>query len=348
MRLVFALTIFALLAFFNVYPARAAVIVNEIFYHADEDIDDLQWVELYNTSDKPVSLAGWSLGKSTGFVFPQDASIAPGGFIISAKNPALFKQHYGQPALGPWPKPLSNGGAKIDLTDAAGKIVERIRYRDSAPWPVAADGYSASLERICPTALGDDAANWQASPMPARAPKPSGSPGKANSAFATALPPVIRSVISKPEAPAPTQTIRVEAMLAPRQSLKSVTLLYHVLTNGVPGPELPVGMIIDTAPRTPADADGVRYVGLIPPQKPASIVRFRVAALSSLSNLTRYFPAETDLRPTLSAYVHDPFEPAKIPLGLVIHGKSAAPLPPGSKGKIFAGDANPPPAGGVK
>src|SRR5437660_9794 len=79
-----------------------------------------------------------------------------------------------------------------------------------------------------------DPANWQASPMPARAPKPGGTPGKVNAAYATALPPIIRSVTGSPEDPTPNRAIRVEAVLAPGQAVKSVTILYHVLRGGVP------------------------------------------------------------------------------------------------------------------
>jgi PAS domain-containing protein len=44
--------------------ARGQVVINEIFYHAPDDIADLQWVELYNTSDQAVNLSGWRLSKA--------------------------------------------------------------------------------------------------------------------------------------------------------------------------------------------------------------------------------------------------------------------------------------------
>ena len=30
-------------------PARADVVINEIFYHAPDDLDDLQFIELHNS-----------------------------------------------------------------------------------------------------------------------------------------------------------------------------------------------------------------------------------------------------------------------------------------------------------
>jgi len=61
---------------------------------------------------------------------------------------------------------LQRGREKIELNDAAGNVVDVARYKDRAPWPVSADGYSASLERIAPSSGGDFADNWAASPLP--------------------------------------------------------------------------------------------------------------------------------------------------------------------------------------
>ena len=38
--------------------------------------------------------------------------------------------------------------------------VDSVRYNDTAPWPVEADGQGASLQRVDPTAYANDPANW--------------------------------------------------------------------------------------------------------------------------------------------------------------------------------------------
>src|SRR6266550_248475 len=152
--------------------ARAAVVINEIFYHAPNDLDDLQWIELYNTADEAADLSGWKFGKNPGYTFPAQTSIAGKGFVVVARNVARFRESYpGVKAVGPFERDLSRSGERIELFDAAGKRIDRAAYQDRAPWPVSADGYSASLERICPTSRGDVAQNWAASTMPADAPK---------------------------------------------------------------------------------------------------------------------------------------------------------------------------------
>src|SRR5437762_5806420 len=38
--------------------ANARVVINEVFYHAPDDIEDLEYIELHNSSDQPVDLSG--------------------------------------------------------------------------------------------------------------------------------------------------------------------------------------------------------------------------------------------------------------------------------------------------
>src|SRR6185503_12753159 len=42
--------------------------------------------------------------------------------------------------------------------------VDEVRYNDRAPWPTNAAGFGSSIERINPTAYGNDPINWRASP----------------------------------------------------------------------------------------------------------------------------------------------------------------------------------------
>ena len=119
-----------------VSPARAAVVINEIFYHAPEELDDIQWIELYNTADQPVKLAGWHFDDSVGFTFPQGTTLDAGGYIVVARNPAHFKQLYGVNTLGPMQKPLSRSGGKLELLGADGKRVDRASTKTILPGPL--------------------------------------------------------------------------------------------------------------------------------------------------------------------------------------------------------------------
>ena len=69
--------------------------------------------------------------------------------------------------LGPWQGRLDNADEALELkkpvsgaSGAVDVLVERIHYRDTAPWAVNADGLGSSLQRIAMTTFGNDATNW--------------------------------------------------------------------------------------------------------------------------------------------------------------------------------------------
>ncbi|HXG49619.1 MAG TPA: immunoglobulin domain-containing protein, partial [Methylomirabilota bacterium] len=87
---------------------------------------------------------------------------------------AAFTAKYGSfggaPLMGPYGGKLDNSADGIELyrpdtPNLDGSVpyilVEEVRYRDSAPWPPAADGAGAELQRIDSAAFGNDPINWQ-------------------------------------------------------------------------------------------------------------------------------------------------------------------------------------------
>ena len=137
-----------------------AVVINEIFYHAPDDLHGLQFIELHNTAEQPVDLSGWKIAKGVSYQFPAKTTIEANGFLVVCKDRKEFKKHYGFEAAGQFEGSLKHNNDQIELLDAAGKKIDSVKYGSRSPWPVAADGYGASLERICPTLPGNDAANW--------------------------------------------------------------------------------------------------------------------------------------------------------------------------------------------
>jgi hypothetical protein len=62
-----------------------------------------------------------------------------------------------------------------DTNGVAFVVVDEVRYNDKAPWPYAADGSGASLQRRSPAAYGNDPVNWQAA-APSPGAEPAGGP----------------------------------------------------------------------------------------------------------------------------------------------------------------------------
>jgi len=178
------------------------VVIDEVMYHPVDPNEE--YVELYNPTGIPLPLqnaAGtWRLDSENtmGYVFEPGTVIgAYGRVVVVGFDPSVetsrlnaFIAAYGTGALtpgvnifGPWPGNLSNGGERIalkrpqapDLPDEpiSWVIVDEVIYGDVAPWPVAADGMGAALQRIGAAGAhsGNDPSNWQAAwPSPASNP----------------------------------------------------------------------------------------------------------------------------------------------------------------------------------
>lgn len=122
------------------------------------------WVELHNRSTNAVDLAGWRLDDGITFPFPTGTTIAPGGYLVVAKDVAgMQARHPGLTVLGPFTNRLARGGESIVLKDAAGNPADQVRYFDSAPWPGVADGLGSSLELRDPRADNSRPEVWAAS-----------------------------------------------------------------------------------------------------------------------------------------------------------------------------------------
>jgi hypothetical protein len=157
--------LFALVAAFlaglsrNVLAATPAVVINEIHF-APANKRALEFVELHNPGAEPVSVSGWKLSQ---FTIPPDTSIAPGGYLVIAEDPAELRKEFGVAALGPMGSRLSNKGENLALTNAEGIVIEEVRYGAGFPWPTATLGLGSSLERIHPSLDGSIPGNWRAS-----------------------------------------------------------------------------------------------------------------------------------------------------------------------------------------
>src|SRR5207237_147570 len=125
-----------------------------------DDLDNLQFIELHNTGDQAVDLAGWKLTRAVQYTFPAKTTIPANGYLVLCKNLKEFKTYYGFDAAGQFSGSLSHSADHIELVNAKGKKIDSVKYRSRAPWPVAADGYSSSLERICPTVAVTGPENW--------------------------------------------------------------------------------------------------------------------------------------------------------------------------------------------
>jgi len=305
LRVVFMVGFFALVS----RSTKAAVVINEILYHAPNDVADLQYVELYNPTDQPVDLSGWTITKGVRYQFPPNTRIEATGFWVICRDLDRFKEFYGFAASGAFERSLGKTGDRIELLNDRGEKVDSVTYDDSPPWPVGPDGNSASLERISPFAESDLPQNWAASPLSEDGVKPAGTPGKQNANFSANLPPIISEVKFKPVNPTPDQPVTVEAVVQDADGVRELHLRYRIASSGSEGEEALLEM---------TKVSEHRFTATIPGQKAHQIIRFRIQAADQ-KGAQRFHPAANEPRPAFSCFVHEKFEPGKIPFGLIIN-----------------------------
>lgn len=177
------------------------VVISEIMYDPAPDPAGLaevahrEFLELHNLSTNSVPLFDpshpnntWRLAGGITFQVPTGTTMPPGGWLVVVafdplEDPAAlagFRAAYGAQAVvtGPWSGRLANEGETIELlrpdTPLSGDppdaelvpyvLVERVTYSNQAPWPTAASGTGASLQRIPPDRSGNDPGHWVAAP----------------------------------------------------------------------------------------------------------------------------------------------------------------------------------------
>lgn len=148
--------------------ALPPLVITKIMYHPPgsaefPDNDDLEYLEITNSGDRPVSLEGIYFA-GTGFVyqFPSNSSIEPFSSIILAGDNKIFRIKYGFSPFGQFTRSLSNKGENIVLADAFGNIIDIVCYTDTIPWPDA-DGNGSFLKLIDTNLDNNDPSSWIAS-----------------------------------------------------------------------------------------------------------------------------------------------------------------------------------------
>ncbi|MBI5387222.1 MAG: lamin tail domain-containing protein [Verrucomicrobia bacterium] len=178
----------------NSGPKVGPVVISEIMFHPPDglgglDNQDDEFIELRNITgavawlyDTNFPTNTWHLRGGVDFDLPQGVSLAANGSLLlvsfdptNAVKLAAIRARYGLstnlPVFGPYAGKLDNSADTVRLTkpdapDPDGSVAyivaDEVAYRDSAPWPVGADGSGASLQRVHLDQYADDPVNWAA------------------------------------------------------------------------------------------------------------------------------------------------------------------------------------------
>jgi len=283
-------------------PASADPVINEIMFRpgtAYPENTALEFVEIYNPDDLVVDLSGWAFTKGIDFHFPEGTSIAAGGYLVIASNPAALATATGfSTALGPWQAGmnLSNSGEVIRLSKPepdTGELTtaDSVRYADEGDWAncnrntlggwswiTQANGGGCSLERRNPRLDADSGQNWGSSSAVG------GSPGAVNSRVVANVAPVISGMLHSPAVPKSTDLVTISCRLADESAVSTLTatLFWRDASTQVPGAFQSIAMT--------NDGNG-RFATTLPAKANKTIVEFYVQASDGI--LSRTWPAPT-------------------------------------------------------
>src|SRR5262245_39492059 len=163
------------------------MVIREIMYHptdlpGGEDNTGDEYIELRNITASTVTLFDpaaptntWHLRGGVHFDFPKNVSLGTTQSLLmvsfdpsNAGAVSAFRSKYGLfatvPLYGPYTGKLDNSSdivsvQKPDAPETNGVpyiVVDEVDYKDSAPWPSAADGSGAALRRVDLRAYADD------------------------------------------------------------------------------------------------------------------------------------------------------------------------------------------------
>lgn len=173
-------------------PSFGDIIINEFIPRESPGIGlpEVQFVELYNRSNKFFHLDGWKLSDRTGTGTIQDEWLYPGEYLLLVPTSGL-SAYPNAINVTNWPN-LNNTGDDIILETDDSVLVDALSYTDDWYRDPLKKGGGWSIERINPMLSCSSADNWRASNFPS-----GGTPGSQNSVYdltPDTIPPVLDDV----------------------------------------------------------------------------------------------------------------------------------------------------------
>jgi hypothetical protein len=127
--------------------------VTEVHYHPTDSVvgtdiisgKSFEFIELKNTGDKPIKLAGLNFTSSIQYQFNDNDVLGPNQFYVIASKPKWFYERHFMVPSGNFQSNFSNSGEQVTISNAGGSPVIDFQYFDVSPWTTAPDGNGPSL-----------------------------------------------------------------------------------------------------------------------------------------------------------------------------------------------------------
>ncbi len=141
------------------------LIINEVLFNPPPG--GVDFVEIYNNSDKTIDLQNWAFMNTTkGIITQGHYTLAPQQFLAITSDGALLKNYYPSLEDNTWIQAVSFPGfnddnGEITLQDAHGKTMDFFQYSEDMHSPFLKDKEGVSLERIDYDGASNASSNWQ-------------------------------------------------------------------------------------------------------------------------------------------------------------------------------------------
>lgn len=206
-------------------PVAGDVVINEFMCDPTPvvGLKDVEYVEIYNRSNKIFNVSGWKLGDAVSFGTAQNGWLLPNDYIVLTAT-ANVDSFAVATAVTSFPS-LNNSDDAVVLYDNAGNKLDSIFYTIDWYHDTDKDGGGYSLERINPDDPCTDITDWKGSND-----SNGGTPGAINSVYdntADVQTPIITQIIAS--APSLVEVFFNEGM-DPASLTNSIVVTSPVLT----------------------------------------------------------------------------------------------------------------------
>ena len=125
--------------------------LSEINYNSATELNYGDFVEIYNPTSSSIDLSEFQLKDDKDYhtyTFPKNTNLAPESYLVIAEMPAFIttKIPTATNVIGGFDFGFGSKGDSIRLFDNFGNKLVAMAYNNTAPWPLAADGFGYTLE----------------------------------------------------------------------------------------------------------------------------------------------------------------------------------------------------------
>ncbi|HYP53299.1 MAG TPA: lamin tail domain-containing protein [Pyrinomonadaceae bacterium] len=133
------------------------VVINEVAWVGSVSNSADEWIELFNTTASAIDLTGWRIVDDAGAqTYNLSGSIPANGYFLIERASTATSVAHNLLASG---LSLANTGDSLELKDSANARVDIVNSAGAA-WAAGTTSGYYTMERINPSADGDNAANW--------------------------------------------------------------------------------------------------------------------------------------------------------------------------------------------